>query len=235
MVLAAGVLWGCGAAQPAADPFTSSGHLIALSGGDSGAVNACFTCHGLDGRGNGAGAPRLAALDVGYLMRQLDDYARGRRQHKEMQAIAVRLDERDRQAVAAYYAGLPFTPVEPPAVPPNELYTAGDAARGLAACSSCHGRDGEGIGPANPPLGGQPAAYLAEQLRKWQRSERRNDPDNLMLAISRRLTTAEISSVAAHAAALPGAPRPAPRAASRAGHRAGPRNDASAPRRRGGE
>lgn len=227
---------GCSRAPAPAERFTASGRLIALSGGDAGASNACFTCHGLDGRGNGAGAPRLAGLNVGYLNRQLDDYATGRRQHREMQAIAVRLSRRDRQAVAAYYAGLPYVPRPAArATQPSMLYVAGDPNRGLLPCAACHGVDGEGVGMGNPPLGGQPAGYLAEQLRKWQRSERRGDPANLMLAISRRLTAREVESVAAHASALPGAPRRGSRAASLEARRADPRNDASAPRRRESE
>jgi cytochrome c553 len=228
------MLAACEPARPP-DPFTATGRLVALSGGDAGAANACFTCHGLDGRGDADGAPRLAAIDAGYLARQLDDYARGRRAHDQMAAIARRLSAGDRQAVADHYAALPFVPRAAAPAAPSSLYTEGDPARGLLPCAACHGRDGEGVGPGNPPLGGQPAAYLADQLRQWRASQRRSDPGNLMLAISRQLTPAEVESVAAHAAALPGVPRREPRAASPAARRDGPRNDASAlPRRAAG-
>src|SRR3546814_9980274 len=54
------LLAGCGTADPTSmERFKRTGHLIALSGGDAGAPNACFACHGLEGEGNGAGAPRL--------------------------------------------------------------------------------------------------------------------------------------------------------------------------------
>lgn len=200
------------------DSFTQNGELIALSGGGAGAPNACFTCHGLDGRGNGAGAPRLAALDAGYLDRQLIAYADGRRRHPEMQWIARRLSARDRQAVAAYYETMAFAPDEAIALPAghSRLYVQGDPARRIPACSQCHGRWGEGAGPANPPLAGQPAGYLADQLRRWRRSERRTDPGNVMLFVSQRLTAREAEEVSAYAAALPGGPRrQVPRAASR--------------------
>lgn len=225
-------LQGCDAPTPAADLFSETGRLIALSGGDAGAANACFLCHGLDGGGNGAGAPRLAELDPGYLTRQLDDYANGRRQNKQMQSIALRLSREDRQAVSLYYASLSFEPsdrAEP--LPVSAVYVQGDPTRGLQPCAACHGVDGAGVGPGNPALAGQPAPYLAEQLRAWQRSERRNDPDNVMLLISRKLTEAEITSVAAHAAAL----RPVSPGSSREARRADPRNDASTPLPRGEE
>ena len=42
-----------------------------------GNIPACMTCHGAHGEGNAAaGFPRLAGLDVGYLTRQLQDFAR---------------------------------------------------------------------------------------------------------------------------------------------------------------
>ncbi len=236
LLAAVAALPACEAQRVQPDPFSHTGEVIALSGGDSGAANACFTCHGLDGRGDGNGSPRLAGLDVGYLGRQLDDYAIGRRKHAQMQAIAKRLSASDRQAVAAYYAAMPFEPVAASSTPAPALYSRGDPARGLWSCAQCHGANGEGMGPANPPLGGQPAAYLAEQLDKWKKGERRGDPANMMLAISRRLTAEEIETLARYSSALPGvSPNPRSPEASLSARRADPRNDASAPLPRGAE
>ena len=229
-------LAGCGAAErTSADRFTATGPLIALSGGDAGAANACFTCHGLDGRGNGAGAPRLAGLGLGYLDRQLESYANGTRRHPEMEAIAGRLDPVHRQTVSAHYAAMSYAPEPSPAprVAPA-LYVAGDSDRGLPPCAACHGLAGEGLGAANPPLGGQPAAYLAAQMDNWRQSKRRNDPGNVMLRISQRLTPREIASLSAYAAALPGdLPRQVSRGASPAARRDDSRNGASTPPARG--
>ena len=228
-LLLGATLAACSAVDTAsADRFTQTGELIALSGGHAGAANACITCHGLDGRGNGAGAPRLAGLEFGYLDRQMESYASGLRQHPQMQYIAGKLSARDRQAVSAYYAAMPFEPGPMPQVQPPVLWLAGDPTRDLQACAACHGPRGEGIGPANPALGAQPAAYHLEQLEKWRRSERRNDPMNVMQAISRRLTQAERAVLAAYAGALPGGPpRPGSPEAFPATRRADPRNGAS--------
>ena len=73
------------------DRFSADGRVIALSGAEAGAANACVTCHGLNGRGNGAGTPRLAGLDDGYMERQLEAYADGRRYQKQMSWIAKQL------------------------------------------------------------------------------------------------------------------------------------------------
>jgi cytochrome c553 len=216
-VLAATALASCGPVRTtSADRFRDGGALIALSGGEAEAVNACFVCHGLDGGGNGAGAPRLAGLDAGYLERQLGAYADGRRRHAQMAWIARRLTFEDRRAVSAHYAALPWN--RPPAAsigraPP--LWTHGDPKRGLAACASCHGSAGEGRGAAVPPLAGQPAAYHAEQLERWRRAERRTDAGQTMLRISRLLEPHEVAELAAFSASLQEAPaRPGSRAAS---------------------
>jgi cytochrome c553 len=222
----------CANVEPSAhERFAATGELIALSGAGAGASNACFTCHGLDGLGNGAGAPRLAGLSVGYLERQMRAYADGRRQHPKMGWIAKRLDASEHLAVADYYANMPYRPANyavPASVP--ALYVRGDPDRGLQACAVCHGLAGQGVGPANPAIGGQPAAYLEHQMRQWRESRRRTDPGNVMLRISQLLTEREIAVLAAYSARLPGdLPRPESPAAFRAERRDDPRSDVSAP------
>ena len=161
-------------------------------------------------------------------------YADGRRQHLQMGWIAGRLGQSEQLAVSAYYAAMPYRPQSYAA--PEEapaLWVRGDPARGLQACATCHGIAGQGMGPANPALAGQPAAYLAHQLLQWQVAKRRNDPGNVMLRISRHLTEPEIVALSQYAALLPGGPvHPAPPAESRAARRDDPKNDASAPRPR---
>lgn len=197
LLTAAVVAAGC---QPLAnetgEAFTATGELIAMGGGEAGARAACFTCHGLDGEGDGVSTPRLAGLDPGYLRKQLEDYAAGPRFDATMTPVARRLDHDDRLAVAAYYAAL-----SPPArggagAPAPRLYAQGDPARALPACADCHGRAGEGIGPANPALAGQPAAYTVDQLRRWRTSDRRNDPRGVMSAAAAALGDGEMRAIA---------------------------------------
>lgn len=227
-------LSGCDA-PPYRDPFRATGEIIAMSGGDGGAEAACITCHGLRGEGDGKDSPRLAALDRGYLHRQIDDYANGRRDHLAMRTIALRLSGEDRARVADYYAGLPAPEPAPRAstATGEKLYHLGDPGRGLAPCASCHGDVGDGDA-ANPPLAAQPAMYLERQLTAWRTGKRNNDPLGAMRAISRRLSSAEIGAVSAYASGL-SARRSRDREASRAAHRVDPRSDVSAPPRHGPE
>jgi len=231
LIASATLLGACTSADSTSlDRLSEDGRLISLSGAGAGAANACFTCHGPDGGGNGAGSPRLAGLDAGYLERQLQAYADGRRHHEQMGWIARALNSRERQAVSAYYAGLPFEGGKTGATGRLRLYHEGDPKRGLVACATCHGDRGDGVGAANPPLAGQPAAYLAEQLRLWRIGKRRNDPGDVMLRISQLLSPSEAAALANYSSALPGGP-PSPEspATSPEARRADPRNGASGP------
>ena len=226
-------LLGCAAADTVSlDRFGKSGQMNALSGAGAGAANACFTCHGLQGQGDGAGSPRLAGLDAGYLNRQLQGYADGRRYHPQMAWIASQLNAQERMSVALHYASIPFenAVTKKTATPASALYHRGDPARGLPSCASCHGAEGGGIGAANPPIAGQSPSYLAEQMDQWRKGRRRTDPGAMMVRISQLLTPSESRAVTAYAARLDGRlPSPEPPAASPAERRADPRNDASGP------
>lgn len=208
-LIAAALSAGC---QPTVEQpgeaFTATGELVALSGGDGGAASACFTCHGQRGEGDGISTPRLAGLTVGYLQKQLDDYAAQLRPDTIMTPIARRLDREDRRAVAAYYAAMPTPAAEGTPFPAPSLYRVGDPARGLVACATCHGDRAQGVGAGNPALAGQPAAYLLEQLSRWSRAERRNDPREVMIAAVAPLTEPEMRALSAWLATLPASPRP---------------------------
>lgn len=219
----------CTAPEPtSAERFSANGQLVALSGAGAGAQNACFTCHGLRGEGDGAGTPRLAGLHAGYMLRQLEAYADGRRKHPQMRWIARNLSPIERKRVADYYGAMSFAVEGIKAASVPSLYAQGDPRRGLPACASCHGFQGEGLGPAFPPLAGQPAPYLADQLIGWRQGNRYNDPGNMMLRISQLLTPAEIEALAAYARTLPGdLPGRESREAFPATRRADPRNDVS--------
>ena len=97
--------------------FTRDGQIIAMGGGEGGAANACFSCHGLDGAGDGVSVPRQAGLDSGYLQKQMEDYANDVRQDPVMSEVARWLDDGDRRAVSAWYAALPPPPVAGPPGP----------------------------------------------------------------------------------------------------------------------
>lgn len=188
---------------PSDDPWSRSGELIVMSGGEAGARYACATCHGVRGEGNGFDAPRLAGLPAGYLQKQMEDYAAGLRPHEVMRDVARFLDSHERVRVANHYAALP-----PQALPPTTEEAIDAATPGLyaRACQQCHGA--EGMGSANgPPLNAQPAFYLTQQLQDWQVSKRRNDGNHGMLEVARQLDAGQVRQLSLYLARIP--PRPA--------------------------
>ncbi|QNM81871.1 c-type cytochrome [Sphingomonas sabuli] len=215
---AVSLLAACSADSDGPARFNASGELIAVSGGDAGAQFACLSCHGVKGEGDGDLVPRLAGLDAGYLVRQLDLYADGPRAHPQMAAIARKLRSEDRLAVSHYYAGLP-APVT--AAPRGALYQ--------RECAACHGAAGEGR-PGVPAVAGQSAAYVERQFAAWASGDRRGDADGTMTRISRQWSSARLAAAAADVAALADANdyRGLP-AACPPERRADPRNGASAP------
>lgn len=179
-----------------------------MGGGEGGPANACFSCHGLDGAGDGVSVPRLAGLDAGYLQKQMEDYANEVRQDAVMFQVARWLDDGDRHAVSVWYASLPAPATTQVSGPAPALYLSGDPSRGVASCALCHGEDGRGVGSGNPAIAAQPAAYTIEQLRRWKTAKRRNDPRQVMSQAVAGLTDAEIGRIAAWLETLPAAPPP---------------------------
>lgn len=197
------------ASNQTGDAFTRTGQIIAMGGGEGGASNACFTCHGLDGLGDGVSVPRLAGLDAGYLQKQMEDYAGDVRQNAVMTEVARWLDDDDRRAVSAWYASLPTGQHSPePSTATPTIYARGDPARGIVACGSCHGDVGQGLGTANPALAGQPAAYTIDQLEQWQKGKRRNDPRGVMAEAVSGLTHEEIRAIAVWLHSVPASRSP---------------------------
>ena len=78
------------------------------------------------------------------------------------------------------------------------LFTDGDNARGLPACVSCHGANGNSTITVNPKLAGQHEAYIYKQLVNFTTAER-NQP--VMTTYAKMLTDEEKHNIAAYLAA----------------------------------
>jgi cytochrome c553 len=67
------------------------------------------------------------------------------------------------------------------------------------ACAVCHGPLGLANAPDTPSLAGQPATYLAAQLRAFRSGERRHE---VMVVIAKPLSDADIADLSAWFAAV---------------------------------
>lgn len=79
---------------------------------------------------------------------------------------------------------------------------AADAAAGrkkAGLCAACHGEDGLSVQPNAPHLAGQPAAYVAEQLRLYRSGKR---PNEVMGVVAKPLSDADIDDLAAWFASI---------------------------------
>jgi cytochrome c553 len=173
----------------------------ARKAGEEKAVNLCSTCHGPRGISTSPEFPILAAQRRGYLESQIDAFRKKTRAEKDahdfMWGIAGNLDESIIAGIATYYSEQPPAPGrsgDPSLIARGkELFDKGLPERGIPACMSCHGADGQGMADF-PRLAGQHAKYVIKQL-KFIQSLVRSAP--VMHGIVKDLTPAEIEAVAA--------------------------------------
>jgi len=202
----------------------ANGQTIFTQG--KGEATACVTCHGDKAQGNDAmGAPRLAGIGYGYVVKQLTDLAQDKRTPSGVGAVmpgfAKALSEQDRRDVAAYVNSLSGAPelsdlkaLKDGGQQVGEAYKGAEIAQHgtdkVSACSSCHEYNGRGADPVFPKIGQQKYVYLVNQLKNWRAADadvaagvipRKNDPAGMMRAIAKKLSDEDIVNVAAYMSA----------------------------------
>jgi cytochrome c553 len=182
---------------------------IAKKGNGQGAP-PCASCHGDDGAGQAAsGFPRLAGLDPAYFEAQLASFANGSRKNAVMKPIAKALSKDEREALAKYYGKMPVPASASTSAKPKDnalgekLATRGRWSKQVPGCVACHGPHGVGVGANFPPLAGQPASYLINQLSAFKKGARHNGPLDLMKHVATNLSDKDIQAVAKWFAAQP--------------------------------
>lgn len=215
-----------GVATAQAAPNAANGQTIFTQG--KGDAQPCQTCHGDKAQGNDAmGAPRLANLGYGYVIKQLTDFSKDKRTPAGVGAVmpgfAKALSEQDRRDVSAYVNSLN----NPPELSNLQELKAGgqqvgEAYKGqgmvgyglpekkMPACISCHEYNGRGADPMFPKIGQQKYVYLLNQLKSWRASAadvaagtvpRTNDPEvgkvGVMRAVAKVMSDEDILNVAA--------------------------------------
>lgn len=203
----------------------ANGKTIFTSG--KGDAQACQTCHGEKALGNDAmGAPRLANIGYGYVVKQLTNFSQDKRTPGGVGAVmpgfAKALSEQDRRDVSAYVNSLDSAPelsdlkeLKAQGQVVGEVYKGAEIAQHgikdkVSACSSCHGFNGAGVDPMFPKIGQQKYVYLVNQLKNWRANPadisggavaRTNDQNAIMRKIAQKLTDEDIVNVAAYLSA----------------------------------
>jgi len=182
------------------------------AGKAQGIVNqVCAACHAADGNSQIAVNPKLAGQIPEYLHKQLMNFKpaggkKAERSNPVMAGMVGNLSSEDMRNLAAYFAG---QTAKPGAAKSKDLvalgqkiYRGGLAAKGVAACSSCHGPNGAGMPSQYPRVSGQHAEYVEAQLKAFRSGERANDPNASMRTVADKLSDREIQAVADYVAGL---------------------------------
>ncbi len=163
-------------------------------------AQSCAACHGQAGISAVSAFPNLAGQQMSYLAKQIMDIRDGNRQVAQMAGQVDNFSDQDAWDVAAYFAeqDANIGQADPELVPRGEeLYRAGDLAKGIPACAACHSPTGDGIGTAvYPALSGQFAEYTVSTLQAFAAGERANDPNAIMRDIAAKMSDADMETVA---------------------------------------
>lgn len=175
------------------------------------ASQVCAACHGPDGNSPLPVNPSLAGQHPEYLFKQLMNFkpAGGKpaeRVNAVMAGMVASLSEEQMRDVAAYYAAQaprPRAGRDPELIKiGQDIYRGGIAAKGVAACASCHAPNGAGMPAQFPRVSGQHAEYTAAQLKAFRSGERANDANRMMRATAAKLSDREIAAVSEYIAGL---------------------------------
>ena len=166
----------------------------------------CSACHAADGNSPSPANPVLAGQHAEYIAKQLANFKAGERKNPVMLGMASALSPQDMKSLGEYFQKQkpkPRSAKDPELVKAGQqIYRGGIMAKGVAACTSCHGPNGAGIPAQYPRVGGQYAEYTSAQLTAFRGGERANDSNKTMRTIAARLSDAEIKAVAEYMAGL---------------------------------
>lgn len=168
------------------------------------ALAECTRCHGEDGMGRSPATPVLAGQSAEYLTESLRAYVEKHRPSGVMGVAAAAVAPELLPDLARHFSALPVAPssTAQSAADGEEIARRGIPTRDVPACLGCHGRPDRN--PVYPELSGQPAPYLATQLRLFRSGERGGTRfAHLMRNAAKNLSDAEIDALAAYFAQRP--------------------------------
>jgi len=171
-------------------------------------AQSCAACHGAEGISAVGMFPNLAGQQASYLAKQIRDIRDGNRVVAQMAGQVDNFSDQDAADVAAYFAGktpnLGQVDAQPEVIDRGEqLYRAGDIAKGIPACTACHSPTGQGIGTAAyPALSGQKTDYIVSTLQAFAAGERANDPNAIMRTIAGKMSDDDMQAVSQYVLGL---------------------------------
>ena len=186
--------------------FVFAATNVAMANDVASKAATCAACHGADGNSLNPEWPSLAGQHAGYIAQQLKAFKEGVRENASMAPMVANLSEQDMDELGNHFAALPpkiGTIAAEDIAAGEKLYRGGNAESGVPACMACHGPNGAGNPGADyPALRGQHAKYTSIQLNAYRDGTRAGDDKGIMQTITKKMTEAEIESVAKYINAL---------------------------------
>ncbi|WP_051219608.1 c-type cytochrome [Oceanobacter kriegii] len=170
-------------------------HQAAIVQGEERGI-LCFSCHGRDGNSKRDYIPNLASQNAAYLFTQFEHFANGIRKDYVMSKLAKQLTDKERVAIALYFADKEVKPRQQPVAPSDQGKQLYDS-----MCFACHGQSAHGS-REYPRIAGQPYEYLETTLLNFlsKNPERAQSP---MVAVVQNLTEQQLKDVASYVAHMP--------------------------------
>lgn len=132
----------------------------------------CAGCHGTDGTSVGTAAPTIAGLPKEYFNEAMFGYKTDTKPATVMGRIAKGYDDKQTEALAAYFAAKPFGRPGGQALDPARIAKGKELADKY--CQKCHeneGRDADGVGV----LAGQKLTYMQFSVADFLSGKREMD------------------------------------------------------------
>ncbi|MGB5252847.1 MAG: c-type cytochrome [Sedimenticolaceae bacterium] len=167
----------------------------------------CALCHGQYSQGTpGMMSPRLAGLPKEYIAKELRYYRDGKRGYAPMVVTSQikNMTDKDIDDIAEYLGELDIRQMGLPEIPAHED---GNPEAGrkvfMRECKGCHAANGHGKPHKGiPPLAGQYASYLLNQIDRFQRKARFHD-DDPEDALFNQFSSADLNNIIAFVTRLP--------------------------------
>lgn len=168
------------------------------------AIHVCNACHGEGGVSTSPAYPKLAGQPALYSQEQLKKFrSQGRSDSSPqgyMWGISALLDDATIAGLADYYAeqkAVPGKAGDPKlSAQGKQIFEKGIPAKGIPACTQCHGQNGEGAS-VFPRIASQHAEYTVRQLNEFNTKLR---PHGTVMKdnVAKKMTAAEMKAVAAY-------------------------------------
>lgn len=174
-------------------------------------TQVCAACHAADGNSAIPMNPSLAGQHPEYTYKQLVNFKSqggkpAERNNAIMAGMVANLSEDDMKNLAAYFASQKAKPGvarDAKLVKQGEaIYRGGIAAKGVAACASCHSPSGAGMPAQFPRLAGQHVDYTSSQLKAFRGGQRVNDAAQMMRGVAAKMSDQEIAAVSEYISGL---------------------------------